>query len=325
MPRAGIGRGNTSANEPSSPEPVEWKEISPYVDAGLRELAPELRDVLILHFLEGRTTREIALLQGASQATVSRRIGAGVVQLRSKLRRRGILIAVGALSALLGDNAVQAAPLPLLTELGKMAIVGGGAAGAAGAGVGSGFHPIASSVLAAAKTKAVAVAAVTIISAGSAVTYYEMTRSSSGPVVIAPGEFATANPLYDLAGSPADVQTRSTRPSALPQIEMQQDQAAATGPSPTSSSYDGMRVAQQPTLDPPGEDTKVAPGGMMMSGFGMGGFGGMGGMSTQGQADLQKQQPRLVGGSSPGGLGGGSDPKPPADPNLHDPNDPAKP
>jgi RNA polymerase sigma factor (sigma-70 family) len=314
-----------TANEPSSPEPVEWKEISPYVDAGLRELAPELRDVLILHFLEGRTTREIALLQGASQATVSRRIGAGVVQLRSKLRRRGILIAVGVLSALLGDNAVQAAPLPLLTELGKMAIVGGGAAGAAGAGAGSGFHTIASSVLAAAKTKAVAVAAVTIISAGSAVTYYEMTRSSSEPVAIVPGGLAAASAVYGAVDSPADTEARSTPPNALPQIQTQKDQAAAVDASLAGSPDEEMRVAQQPTLDPISEDTKSAPGGMMMGGFGMGGFGGMGGMSAQGQEGLQKQQPRPVGGSSPGGPGGGGDRKPPADPNLHDPNDPAKP
>ncbi len=169
-----------AATERQPAELAEWKDISPHVDVALRELEPQLREVLILHFLEGRTTREIAAARNISQATISRRIGAGVEQLRAKLRRRGILVAVGALSALLGDNAVQAAPLPLLAELGKMAIVGGATAGA-----GTGASTVTTGILTAVKTKVVAVAAVAVISAGSAVTYYELTKSPPEPPEVA--------------------------------------------------------------------------------------------------------------------------------------------
>jgi len=58
-------------------ETAEWKEISPYVDEGLSLLEPHLRQILISHFLEGRSTREIAKAQGVSQATISRRIESG--------------------------------------------------------------------------------------------------------------------------------------------------------------------------------------------------------------------------------------------------------
>jgi len=148
-------------------EVTEWRELSRYVDEELNRLDSETRDMLVAHFLQGRTTRQIALTQGVSQATVSRRIDTGVTRLRAALRKRGLLVAVGILGTLLGRNAVQAAPSTLMTELGKMALVGGHAvAGAAGASV---METIAGGVLAGVKAKVVAVAAVAVIGAGSVV------------------------------------------------------------------------------------------------------------------------------------------------------------
>ena len=314
------------AREERPREVAEWKEISPYVDIGLRELAPEFRDVLILHFLEGRTTREIAAAQNTSQATVSRRIGSGVEQLRAKLRRRGVLVAIGALSALLGDNAVQAAPLPLLTELGKMAMVGGAAAGTAGAG--SGLHTVASSVLTAIKTKAMAVAAVAVIGAGSAVTYHEMKKSSSGPAVSLPAGFAIASPGRSAAGSPTEVQSRPAPPSNLPQAETQWDPPAVAAQNLTGSLGGETPAAELTIMHPTRGETESAPkgtggsGGMMM--------GGMDGMATAGspapQEDTAKPQADQTGGSySYDHPSGGRDPNRPADPNYRDPNSPATP
>jgi RNA polymerase sigma factor (sigma-70 family) len=245
------------AQQPPSGESVEWKEISPYVDVGLRELDPELREVLILHFLEGQTTREIALRKGASQATVSRRIGAGVEQLRAKLRRRGILIAVGALSVLLGDNGVQAAPLPLLTELGKMAMVGG-AASAGAAGAGFGLHAVASGVVAAVKTKAVAVAAVAVIGAGSAATYYELTKPSSEPVVAAPAGLVAASPAPVVSDLPMDSRRRPELPRNLPQAETPTEQLIAARS--VAKVLLGEAPADPPlVIDPPSAATESVP------------------------------------------------------------------
>jgi RNA polymerase sigma factor (sigma-70 family) len=198
-----------------SPETAEWKEISPYVDVGLRELDPELREVLILHFLEGRTTREIALLQSVSQATISRRIGSGVEQLRVKLRRRGILVAVGALSMLLGDNGVQASPLPLLMELGKMAIVGG--AGAASATGAAWIASVVTGLWVAIKAQAAVVAAVAAIGVGLVVTYEQMTKPSSfRPAVAAPAGLAQLREVvFDRQAVPEGV--NRSQPASTPQ------------------------------------------------------------------------------------------------------------
>ncbi|MBN1359280.1 MAG: sigma-70 family RNA polymerase sigma factor [Sedimentisphaerales bacterium] len=163
---------------------AEWKDVSPYVDEGLNALDPELRDILIAHFLEGRTTRHIAATRGISQATVSRRIDAGVANLRGVLRRRGVIVGAGALSLLLGENAVKAAPATLMSELGKIAMVGGHAvlasttATAAGT---SGLQAVLGGFLASAQAKAIVIASVAVIGAASVVTYRHVTEPSAPP------------------------------------------------------------------------------------------------------------------------------------------------
>jgi RNA polymerase sigma-70 factor (ECF subfamily) len=211
-------------------EVCEWKGISPYVDEELNELDPQIREVLILHFLEGRTTRRIAGLQGVSQATVSRRMESGVGQLRAALRRRGIIVALGTLSALLGENAVQAAPPVLLSELGKMALVGGAAAvSAAGAsGAAGSLTTAAGGLVAAVKTHAVAVAAVAVISAGTVVTYRQATRPSFRQPVAAPAR-STAPSI------PRRVSRQSPPPESPP--------APVTGRSQAAREWEAMMNA----------------------------------------------------------------------------------
>ena len=282
-------------------EPSEWKRISPYVDVGLRELEPELRTVLILHFLEGRTTREIALAQGTSQATVSRRIGAGVEQLRARLRRRGVLVAVGALSALLGDNAVQAAPLPLLTELGKMAMVGG-VASAGTVGAGSGLQAIASGVLTAAKTKAVAVAAIAVLGAGSAVTYHELTKPASALAGVLVATSAAAGPVDNGAGVPGALQDRFTPPDNWPQAETQW---------PTVTAHHWTNT---PAPDLANEGQGPMPWEMRYLGM-MGRDGSGAGVSPPPPEYTQDQQAGQTEDLYSARTAGGSDPNRPAEPN----------
>ena len=102
-------------------EIAEWKNLSASIDEGLNALDAEAREILMAHFLEGQTTRQIATL--------------------------------------LTENAAQAAPQALLGELGKMALAGAPAAAASTGG--SWLAQIAGgAALASVKAKAVAVAAV---------------------------------------------------------------------------------------------------------------------------------------------------------------------
>jgi len=223
-------------------EVTDWKDLSRHVDEELSRLDSETREMLVAHFLQGQTTRQIALNRGVSQATVSRRVDAGITQLRATLRKRGILVAAGVLSTLLGKNAVQAVPSALMMELGKMAIVGGHAAvGAAGA---STMQVIGSGVLAGVKAKVVAVAAVAVIGTGTVVTYQHATRRPSPQSTVITRSATPRAPTRTVASAPASA------PQPTP--------ASAVGPSDAAKRWAelmgggraGVQRSQPPTPAP---------------------------------------------------------------------------
>jgi len=118
-----------------------WGEVSDQVDKALEELPDELREVLVGHFLERRTQTELAAELGVSPATMSRRINEGVEAIRKKLARSGVIVTAVVLGVMLTEHTAQAAPMTLLSSLGKMAIAGPGGStvggGTAASGVGA--------------------------------------------------------------------------------------------------------------------------------------------------------------------------------------------
>ena len=100
-----------------------WADIEPHVDASLNELPNELRDVLVLYFLEGQTQAEVAQHLGRNQATVSRAIERGISAMREALRSRGVIAGAG-LVALLAAQPVQAMPVAVQASLGKLSLTG---------------------------------------------------------------------------------------------------------------------------------------------------------------------------------------------------------
>ena len=110
-----------------------WQDISPHVDEALAELPAESRELLVSHFLRGKSQSTIAIETRTSPATISRRMRDAVAALRAELRRRGVNVAPAALVFLCRLNAPleAAAPAALVAELGKMALVGAPPAAAA--------------------------------------------------------------------------------------------------------------------------------------------------------------------------------------------------
>jgi RNA polymerase sigma factor (sigma-70 family) len=244
-------------------ETTDWREISPYVDEGLNLLDPHLRTILISHFLEGRSTREIARARGISQATVSRRIETGVELLRAGLRRRGILVAAGALGLLLGDNAVEAAPPALLTELGKIALVSGSfATSTAAAGTVSGLGVWTAGALAAIKANiaAIATTAVIIVGIGSVATYQHITKPTGQETRVS--ESATSHEAGsgpdmtpDLSAGSGPAQDTQTAAAG----DLSED-VAASPPVPPSQGLPGPQAETDPRLytGPRGDGPVVA-------------------------------------------------------------------
>lgn len=107
--------------------PVEvrtWQDLSGHVDRALDTLDATSRSLLVDHFIAGKTTSQLAREHGVSQATVSRRINAGLERLRGILRRKGLLVTAVALGTMLAESAAQAVSGSVLGGLGKMAMVG---------------------------------------------------------------------------------------------------------------------------------------------------------------------------------------------------------
>jgi RNA polymerase sigma factor (sigma-70 family) len=107
-----------------------WSEVEPAVDEALEELPENLREVLLLHFLQGRTTTQIAAAQGISQPTISRRMNEALELLRQILRERGVQAgSVPLQTVLLHSNYI--APEALRCGLGKIALAKATLTGAA--------------------------------------------------------------------------------------------------------------------------------------------------------------------------------------------------
>ncbi|MBN1508362.1 MAG: sigma-70 family RNA polymerase sigma factor [Sedimentisphaerales bacterium] len=270
-------------------EVTDWKDLSRYVDEELNRLDNETREMLVAHFLQGQTTRQVALARGVSQATVSRRIDAGVTQLRAVLRKRGLLVTAGILSTLLGRHAAQAAPTPLMIELGKMALVGGHAA--VGTGGASFIETSAGGLLAGVKANIVAVAAVAavaVIGAGSVVTYRHATRprtSESTIVTRSPASKTRSRATVAKSVSspqPAAVTTTGSSDAAKRWTELISSVGNRTG-------GQGGQPTQQPGSQ---QATGVPPAGSAVAAS-QGGMGGMiGGAMMMGAVSPSREDQR---------------------------------
>ena len=157
-----------------------WSEVAPYVDEALNSLDDSTRELLIRHYLEGRSMTNLAEESGVSRPTVSRQLDSGLTRLRAHLRRRGILAAAATVSALLAESTARSAPAAVLQQLSRMALVGAGTVGPMAGPVAA----VAGGVLAAANTKVItAVVAAVVIGAGLVAyeTFSSKPPNTSGP------------------------------------------------------------------------------------------------------------------------------------------------
>lgn len=100
----------------------QWADVEPLVDEALEELPNEMREILVLHYLDGQSLTQIAGARNVSQPTLSRRVAAALEELRKKLRIRGVAVSLAGLGAMLAHSP-QAAPATLLMGMGKLAMV----------------------------------------------------------------------------------------------------------------------------------------------------------------------------------------------------------
>src|SRR5262249_37040313 len=89
------------------------------IDEELARLAPHLREVLVLCDLSGQSHAQTAASLGMAKGTITKRLARAREELATRLRRRGISLAVGALSTMIATQAAASVPAPLLLETAK--------------------------------------------------------------------------------------------------------------------------------------------------------------------------------------------------------------
>lgn len=107
-----------------------WSEVEPVVDEALEALPEDQRELLTRHFLQGRSTVQIAAEQGVSQPTISRRVAEALEGLRQNLRERGIQVGLVPLQTLL-LHSKHIVPEALRMGLGKIGLIKAAAANSA--------------------------------------------------------------------------------------------------------------------------------------------------------------------------------------------------
>jgi len=213
-----------------------WHDVSPHMDEALDQLDGRTRELLVRHYLDGRSMTELAEELGVSRPTVSREIDAGLARVRAHLQRQGVLVTAAGLTTLLAENVAQSAPEFLLRQLGKVAMLGAQSAGAAGSTSAS-AAALAGGVLAVANTKLItAVIAVAVVATG--VVVYK--TFSPGPPKVAP---------------PAPVTREDRRPVGRPTQTRRQEPGSAAEPQTLES--EASQTAAAPELAPAAQPIPV--------------------------------------------------------------------
>ncbi len=183
-------------------ETSDWSEVSTEVDAAMARLDTADRDLLVRHFLQGKTQRELARELGVSNATLCRRIRFALDALRRQLDRRGVVTSMSSIGGILFSLQAASAPgfpAALLGELGKMAMIGGKGYGTTGMTLGS------KTALA-----SVALGVVTTLGVAMMVVYFGFIYNASPPPSVLQRDTATRQALI------LDAPVELTEASALP-------------------------------------------------------------------------------------------------------------
>lgn len=102
-----------SPNSSDSTDELAWKELAPLLDNAIAELEPADRHAILLRFFQDEPFKVVAQNLGVTDAAAKMRVGRALEKLRTKLSRNGVVCSTLALSALLDQNAVNAAPAAL--------------------------------------------------------------------------------------------------------------------------------------------------------------------------------------------------------------------
>jgi RNA polymerase sigma factor (sigma-70 family) len=102
----------------------DWDQLRPVLEDVMHELDDRDRHAVLLRFFQNKTLGEIGAALGLTENAARMRVERALDKLRGKLTRRGVTTTAAALAAMIGANAVQAAPAGFAATLPAAAIAG---------------------------------------------------------------------------------------------------------------------------------------------------------------------------------------------------------
>ncbi len=127
-----LAHRDVSGDAPADPARAELRAR---LDQAVESLPRAQREAVVLHYLEGRSHRQVAKSMGVSEGAVARHVHRGVEKLRARLARTGLGLPAATLAGMLAGRSAEAAcPEFLLAASGKLSAALGSAAGLTAAG-----------------------------------------------------------------------------------------------------------------------------------------------------------------------------------------------
>jgi RNA polymerase sigma factor (sigma-70 family) len=109
-------------------EDAVWDQLAPVLDDAIGRLRSNDRDVVVLHYFQRQTAREIAAALNIGEEAAKKRLSRAVGKLRQDFSKRGINLSAAALGGIVPVHAVQAAPAAFAKTLAASALANGATA-----------------------------------------------------------------------------------------------------------------------------------------------------------------------------------------------------
>lgn len=102
-----------------------WDQLAPLLDEAIGRLRTSDRNVVVLHYFQNQTAREIAAALNIGEEAAKKRLTRAVGKLRLDFFKRGINVSTAALSGMVPARSVQAAPVAFAKTLTASALAKG--------------------------------------------------------------------------------------------------------------------------------------------------------------------------------------------------------
>jgi RNA polymerase sigma factor (sigma-70 family) len=95
---------------PAPPEESSWRSALPFVDEAIDSLSEADRQLVVQHFYQGRTFRELCTGTGRTEDAMRKRAVRALERLSAFFKRRGVTLTAGAIMSGLSARVTEAAP-----------------------------------------------------------------------------------------------------------------------------------------------------------------------------------------------------------------------